>query len=138
MKLCLYKLFLITLAAGTVGAQIVCACPGLATIREAPKAMNVACVGERECCRKTEARAKVTPVKQEPCQKCNLKHRMQQALPDEQSTASMSNPILAALPAQVDIAAIADPGGGGERMAEAIGPPEMLRDLFHVHSLLLN
>ncbi len=134
----LYKLLAITIAVGTMGAQIVCGCPNLPAIKAVPQPVTRACVGEGECCRKSESQPESLPQKQEPCDKCNFKHRTQQAMPDPQSASSMAPLALCAIPASLESMAAADCSVADPRPVDGIPPPLLLKDLFHVHSLLLN
>jgi hypothetical protein len=130
----LYKLLTIAIALATAGAQVVCACPNPAFHRAPPPPR--ACAADKECCRKTELAKPVQPAKDQPCDQCNLKHRAEQAMPDRHTDAApqmaLSVIAVAAAPANSDIF-LAQP-----RPLEIVESPPLLKDLFHVHSLLLN
>jgi len=78
----------------------------------------------------------VQPAKDQPCDQCNLKHRAEQAVPDRHTDAApqmaLSAIAVAVLPANADMV-LAQP-----RLLEIVESPPLLKDLFHVHSLLLN
>jgi len=131
-----HKLFAITIALATAGAQVVCGCPTPVFHQAAPP-ITKACVGQSDCCRKAEASKPVEPPKQEPCEKCNLRHRTQQAMPD-QAGSSVPQLSLSSIPAPAAILAFTDISSVRPRLLETFPPPPLLKDLFHVHSLLLN
>src|SRR4051812_10001420 len=84
----LHKLLAVFLALATAGAQVVCPSPPAATIHELTRPITRACVGEGDCC--VKAQPIEAPVsKQEPCEKCNLKNRTQQAMPEPQAAAAV-------------------------------------------------
>ena len=133
-----HKLFAITIALATAGAQVVCACPTPGVFHQAAPPITKACVGESDCCRKAEAHKPVEPPKQEPCEKCNLKHRTQQAMPDRQAGSSVPQLALSFIPTPVAILTFCDISSVQPRLLDTFPPPPLLKDLFHVHSLLLN
>ena len=96
--------------------------------------MMQACAGEGECCRKVQ---ESRPEKQEPCEKCNLKNQVQ-AAPDRHVASRLGEFVLCTLATPADIFAGADCAAMQLRLVEESPPPMLLRDLFHVHSLLLN
>ena len=133
----LHRFLAITIALATAGAQVVCACPAGFVLQQPKPVLNKSCEGEKECCRKAQLSRPVQPPTQEPCNKCNLKHRAEQAMPDRHDAALLVHPALwFDAPPAAELAsgfsAIASPG------AESSGLPPLLTDLFHVHSLLLN
>jgi hypothetical protein len=128
----LFKFLTITIALA-VGAQVVCACPNSVFHQASPPR---ACAADKECCRKTESARPVQPPKDQPCDKCNLKHRAEQAMPDRHSDAAPQMALLAIAP--VTAPATADAISLHPRLLEIVQSPPLLNDLFHVHSLLLN
>ena len=133
-----HKLFALTIALATAGAQVVCACPTPSALHQAPPAVTKLCAGEKECCRKLQASKPVEPARQEPCNKCNLKHRTEQAIPDQQAGSAVPQLALVALAAPVSLSATVDVFATQSHVLEALPLPPLLSDLFHVHSLLLN
>ena len=133
----LHKLFALTIALATAGAQVVCACP-TAVLHQAPPPVTKVCAGEKECCRKLQAAKPVETPKQEPCNRCNLKHRTEQAVPDRQTGSTVPQLAFVALAAPVVAAAPVDIFAMQPRALASLPQPPLLTDLFHVHSLLLN
>jgi len=133
----LHKLFAVIIALATAGAQVVCACP-TSLFHQPPPPIRQSCAGEKECCRKPQASRPVETPGQEPCNKCNLKHRAEQAMPDQQAGSSIPHLAFVALAAPVTLAAPADVFATQPRLFETLPQPPLLSDLFHVHSLLLN
>jgi hypothetical protein len=132
----LHKVFAAAMALMMAGAQVVCACSTPPVTREPAPAKAAACVGESKCC-KAQVSKPVQPPKQEPCDKCNLKHRAEQAVPQQQAGSLPQLDLCgtveaASLPALMDISA------ARPRLLETFALPPLLKDLFHVHSLLLN
>jgi len=133
----LHKIIAFTIALATAGAQVVCACPSSLVVHQPKPVITKACEGEKECCRTTQPSKPVQPPKQEPCNKCNLKHRAEQAMPDRHDSVTALHPSLwIPAPSAAEVAAgftvIASPA------PETFASPPLLKDLFHVHSLLLN
>jgi hypothetical protein len=133
-----HKFFAFTIALATAGAQVVCACPTPVVFHQVSAPITKACAGQSDCCRKAEASKPVEPAKQEPCEKCNLKHRTQQAMPDRQAGSAVPQLALSFIPAPVAILTFTDISSARPQMLEAFPLPPLLKDLFHVHSLLLN
>jgi len=133
----LHKLFAFVIALATAGAQVVCAC-STPVVHQSPRPIIPACAAEKECCRKVAVSKLLEPIKQEPCEKCNLKHRTEQAMPDRQVGSAVPQLALAAFDVPVMIAAPADIFAIQPRLLETLPQPPLLNDLFHVHSLLLN
>jgi hypothetical protein len=125
------------MALATAGAQVVCACPAALTAHQPKPVVIKACAGEKECCRKAELSKPLTPPKQEPCDKCNLKHRSEQAMPDRHESALAAQPTLW-FAATVPVSALDEISAMPSQAAQAFASPPLLDDLFHVHSLLLN
>jgi hypothetical protein len=136
MRRSLYKLLAVALALTTAGAQVVCACPTAATIHELTRPITRACVGEGDCCVKVQP-IKAPVSKQEPCGKCNLKNRTQQAMPEPQPVTAVPQLDLSAFAAPVAIPATANISIAQLSCLDRIQQPPLLTDLFHVHSLLL-
>ncbi|HEV8292166.1 MAG TPA: hypothetical protein VGP94_09590 [Tepidisphaeraceae bacterium] len=131
----LHKLFAVVIALTTAGAQVVCACPIASIPLQAPPAIK-GCAGEKECCGKSELSKPIQPSKQEPCEKCNLKHRTEQAMPDRQSAPVLPQlDLYSVLP--VPVVTLAEVPLQ-PRLLDTLPLPPLLKDLFHVHSLLLN
>jgi len=133
-----HKFFAFTIALATAGAQVVCACPTPVVLHQVSAPITKACAGENDCCRKAEAGKPVEPPKQEPCEKCNLKHRTQQAMPDRHDGSSVPQLALSSIPAPVAILTFTDISAVRSQLLETFPLPPLLKDLFHVHSLLLN
>jgi hypothetical protein len=133
----LSKFLAVTIALATAGAQVVCACPSGFVLQQ-PKPLTIkACAGEKECCRTAQPSKPGQPPKQERCNICNLKHRAEQAMPDRHDSVVTLHPALwIAAPSAAEVAAdfsvITSPA------AVVFTHPPLLKDLFHVHSLLLN
>lgn len=129
-----HKLLAVVIALATAGAQVVCACSTPAVHQPLPP-ISSSCESQKECCRKAQTRP-VQPAKQAPCDQCNLKHRAQQAMPDRHDNlpplevSAIALPVAA--PALIDIVTVQS------RLFDEFSPPPLLRDLFHVHALLLN
>ena len=131
------KFLAFTLALATAGAQVVCACPTALTAHQPPQVLKKTCADEKECCRKAELSKPVTPAKQEPCDKCNLKHRTEQAMPDRHESVVAAQPVLwFAAPSSAP--PLAEVFSSAVRPADTSESPPLLSDLFHAHSLLLN
>jgi hypothetical protein len=130
----LHKLIALTIALATAGAQVVCACTSPPNAHQPPLQIAQGCAAEKECCRKAQVSKPPAPAKQEPCDQCNLKHRAEQAMPDKHD--GMSAPQSAALAIPVPV--VADIAPVQPRFDQAAPLPPLLKDLFHVHSLLLN
>ena len=133
----LHRFLAITIALATAGAQVVCACPAGFVLQQPKPVMTKSCEGEKECCRRAQLSKPVQPPTQEPCNKCNLKHRAEQAMPDRHDSALNVHSVLwfdvpPAAELATSFSAVASPA------AESSGLPPLLKDLFHVHSLLLN
>jgi hypothetical protein len=132
-----HKLFALAIALATAGAQVVCACPTPAVVHQAPPPISQTCAGEKECCRKTEASKPIEPPKQDPCNKCNLKHRTEQAMPDRQDGTFLPQLALCSF-VPGPVIDFADISSNQPPLLDTLPLPPLLRDLFHVHSLLLN
>jgi hypothetical protein len=132
-----HRFAVFVLALATAGAQVVCACamPG------APKAepmVEKSCAGEGECCQKKALAAEVPVQKTDPCGQCNLKHRTDQAKPESASVVASPQLVIHVLAVPVLFTPGSDVAFAPNRASEAVPLPPLLRDLFHVHSLLLN
>jgi hypothetical protein len=129
------KLFAVVIALATAGAQVLCACATPPAFHQPPPQVTHRCAGEKECCRKAESKP-IQPARQEPCNQCNLKHRAEQSMPDRHDGALAPHVMAFAIPAaEPMLANICTPQ---PRLAENASRPPPLKDLFHVHSLLLN
>ena len=131
-----HKLFAVIIALATAGAQVVCACP-TPVLHQAPPVVTRVCSGEKECCRKLQASKPVEPAKQKPCNQCNLKHRTEQAMPDQAAGSTVPQLTLCAILPPVAAQMLGDVFVQ-PRLIESLPQPPLLKDLFHVHSLLLN
>ena len=130
------KLLTVVLALASAGAQIVCGCPTVAVVQPVAPAVDTRCAGAGECCHQIQP-PPAAPENQQPCDKCNFKHRTEQAVPDQQLQ-SISH--LAAAPhwVWVETVALAAPDANHQPVVDSVPAPPLLTDLFHVHSLLLN
>jgi len=131
------KLLAVTIALATAGAQVVCACPAGFVLQQPKPVMTKTCEGEKECCRRAQLSKPVQPPTQEPCNKCNLQHRAEQAMPDRHDSVLSAHSLLwisipLAAPASADVSVLS------HKVVEVDASPPLLNDLFHVHSLLLN
>ena len=132
-----HKLFALTIALATAGAQVVCACPTPVS-HQSPPPITQSCTGEKDCCRKAVVSKPAEPPKQEPCEKCNLRHPTQQAMPDGHAGSSVPQLALSAIDIPLALPMLAEMPSVQPRLLESLPLPPLLKDLFHVHSLLLN
>jgi hypothetical protein len=133
----LYTAFVLSLAVATAGAQVVCAC-GTRTLAPQPaKPVALACAGSGECCHKDESEKTAPVPDHDPCDKCNVKHRTPQAMPDSHDSASTLQPSFDAIPVSLMIVSAARLAPSQRRLIEGDPSPPLLQDLFHTHSLLL-
>lgn len=133
----LLRLLAVVLALATAGAQVVCACPMLGEVKATPPVVQK-CAGEAECCRKDVAETQAPVQKEEPCDKCNLKHRALQAMPDAQGSAPAIQSAPAAFGVLVVAALMVEPMAQYQCYLDGGPPPLLLRDLVSSHALLLN
>src|SRR3954470_15899794 len=83
-----------------VGAQTVCGCPAnaLTTVTRVPLR---SCAGARPCCKHFDGKSPTSSLpgqSGEPCEQCNLSHRIDQVSPD-QTDVSISHDVLTVLSA---------------------------------------
>ena len=132
-----YRLVSLTLAFATAAAHTVCACPVLPPSPAADQPVEQPCNGVGDCCRKADPTDQPPLPDHDPCDKCNLKHRGHQGMPDSYETPPALEPALDALPVAT-LGAPTPVTTPAQRLSEAVPRPPLLQDLFHVHALLLN
>src|SRR2546423_144594 len=99
MRPYLQQIFAVVMALATAGAQVVCACTTPPVFHQSPpQQITQGCAGQKDCCRKAESKP-IQPVRPEPCNQCNLKHRAEQAMPDRHDGALAPHVIAFAIPA---------------------------------------